>query len=380
MKTTMAEIRWVTVCVLTAFALAGAEPPRPPLDYPPELKASAANTQGGRIQFATSTFDFGKVMAGKVVKLEFAFTNTGTAQLQVNEVRASCGCTTTGSWSRQVEPGKTGTIPIEFHSQNFSGPISKTITVTCNDPQQPLVTLFVKGTVWRPIEVTPQFAVLNVLPDSPTSATTSVRIVSHLDTPLTLSPPESNNPAFAAELTIVQPGKEYQMLIKLVSTVGTGATYGKITLKTSAPDLPTLEVTAYAAAQPAVSTTPSQVILPSGPLTNQIVQTVAVRTISTNALVLTDPVLEAKGAAMDMKELQPGRYFTFTLSFPEGFQLPAGSQGELRVKSNHPQYPLIRVPIIQRPKPVITGTVPASVRPTAATTPAPPPPSLPVTR
>jgi hypothetical protein len=69
--------------------------------------------------------------------------------------RSGCGCTTAGSWDRQVEPGKTGVIPLQFNSTGFKGTVTKSATVACNDPGQSNAVLLLKSTVWNPFEVMP---------------------------------------------------------------------------------------------------------------------------------------------------------------------------------------------------------------------------------
>ena len=101
----------------------------------------AAGGSGPKIQFATPVYDFGQIKGGEVVKYTYVFTNAGDRVLELANVAASCGCTTAGEWTRQIEPGKTGSIPIQFNSGSFGGQVAKTITVTCNDPNQPTVTL-----------------------------------------------------------------------------------------------------------------------------------------------------------------------------------------------------------------------------------------------
>ena len=216
--------------------------------------ASAAGVPGPKIQFATPVYDFGQIKGGEVVKYTFVFTNVGDHMLEVTAVQASCGCTTAGEWTRQVEPGMSGSIPIQFNSGNFSGQVAKSITVTCNDTNQPTVGLQIKGNIWKPIDVTPQFAMLNVTTDAPSNATT-VRIVNNEESPLTLSAPESSNPAFAAELRTNQPGKEFQLLIKTVPPLPAGNVQGQITLKTSSTNMPVINVTALANVQQAVPVT-----------------------------------------------------------------------------------------------------------------------------
>src|SRR5207244_9949725 len=88
-----------------------------------------------KMVFETPTFDFGRGRAGDPVKHSFIFTNTGEAVLEITAVKPGCGCTTAGEWTKKVEPGKTGTIPIQVNVAATwpSGPITKYITVESND-------------------------------------------------------------------------------------------------------------------------------------------------------------------------------------------------------------------------------------------------------
>src|SRR5262249_52947955 len=94
-----------------------------------------------RIEFAGTTFDFGRVESGEPVKHNFVFTNTGNALLEIRDVHPGCGCTTAGAWDKQVEAGKTGVIPVQFNSGGYGGRITKSVYVTCNDPASTNVVL-----------------------------------------------------------------------------------------------------------------------------------------------------------------------------------------------------------------------------------------------
>jgi hypothetical protein len=348
---------WVVFLLMAGTAVLGAElaPAQPPV-----LAAVAVSTNGtgAKIKFATPVYDFGKVAGGEVVKHAFAFTNIGTGLLELKDVRTSCGCTTAGTWTRQVEPGQSGTIPVEFHTGNFSGPVSKPVTVTCNDTNQPVVTLQIKGTIWRPIELIPQTAMLNFLIGSPSNVSSVVRIVNNTEEPLTLSPPESDNRAFAAELTTNQPGKEFQLLVRTVPPLGDRNVYGRIVLKTSSSKMTNLSLPVYAIAQQAVTAIPTQVLLPATPSTNRLTYSVSIRSLWTEPLSVSEPMLNAKEVEVQLKELQPGRYFTVMMTFPAGFEIPQGEKVELSVKSNHPQFPVIKVPVVQLPRPAQAAAPP----------------------
>src|SRR4051812_15929164 len=133
------------VCMLPVLALgfvsAGADNPAAPKPIPvvpvPPVAAPAVVPQGPspKISFETPSFDFGKARAGDAVKHTFVFTNTGDAALEISAVRPGCGCTTAGEWTKKVEPGKTGTIPIQVNVAATwpAGPIIKVVTVDSND-------------------------------------------------------------------------------------------------------------------------------------------------------------------------------------------------------------------------------------------------------
>jgi hypothetical protein len=174
-----------------------------------------------------------------LVKYTYVFTNAGDQLLELS-VASACGCIT-ADWSRKVEPGKTGVIPIAFNTANYSGPVLKSITVTCNDRTNPRPVLQFKGTVWRPVDVFPAMVVLNLTPDAPLPSTT-VHLTNNLAEPITLSAPESNNRAFAAELKTIQPGKEFQVVIAPVSPLAPGRVQAQITLKTSSTNVPVLTI------------------------------------------------------------------------------------------------------------------------------------------
>src|SRR5262245_50102302 len=203
----------------------------PPAPADPAAVIAAVTAIGPKIAFETPLYDFGKVKSGEMIKHTFVFTNTGDEVLILTNVQPSCGCTTAGEWSRQVEPGKTGTIPVQFNSANYNGQVLKTITVTSNDKGQPTFGLQLKGTVWKPIEVNPQFAAMNVPAESQEPARAEVRIVNNTDEHFDVFPPEVNNKSFTATLKTNTASKEYVVAIATVPPLEAGNVQATVTLK-----------------------------------------------------------------------------------------------------------------------------------------------------
>jgi Protein of unknown function (DUF1573). len=102
------------------------------------------------ISFVSRGFDFGAIKeeTGKVTH-DFIFTNTGKTPLVIQQVSASCGCTTP-SWTKQpIAPGAKGKITVTYSATGRPGTFSKTITVS-NNSTESIVQLSIHGTVLAP--------------------------------------------------------------------------------------------------------------------------------------------------------------------------------------------------------------------------------------
>ena len=329
--------------------------PALPPGAPPNVAVPGTNNQGGaKIHFANPVYDFGRVRSGEPVKFTYMFTNIGDAVLELSNVQPQCGCTAAGDWTRRVEPGQAGTIPIQFNTSNYSQPVVKTVTVSCNDKSQPVVVLQLKGTVWKPIELQPPYSVMNVLPDMANSSTV-VRIINNTEERLTLSDPEVNNKGFKADLKEIKPGKEYQLTLSAVPPLNPGTVQGKITLKSSMTNTPTLDVPFWANVQAPVMVIPAQFTVPAAPLVNKSTPSVTIQNNTTNALTISDASINVPGAEVTVKELTPGRIFNLQLTLPEGFELPAGQKALVTFKTSNPQHKTMEVPVVQMAKPMTTA-------------------------
>ena len=110
--------------------------------------AFTANAQGkSKITFEKTTHDYGTFVESKGIQsYDFVFTNEGTVPLVLNNVKASCGCTTP-KWTREpVAPGAKGSIKVSYDPKNRPGSFNKTVTVQSN-AENSTVTLHIQGSV-----------------------------------------------------------------------------------------------------------------------------------------------------------------------------------------------------------------------------------------
>ena len=341
---------------------------------PPVAPAAPTNAVGPKIQFATPLYDFGRVRAGEPVKYTYVFTNTGDGLLILSAVQPQCGCTTAGDWTKQVEPGATGAIPIQFNTASYNGPVFKQVTVTCNVTNQATLFLQLKGTVFKPFDLIPQMAVLNVQADSDT-ASAVITITNNTEEPLTLSPPESNNRMFFAQLMTNVPGKLYQLTVSTVPPLSQGGVQGQISLKTCWTGTPVIPVTVVVNLQPAITVTPPNITLAPPPLANAVTNSITIQNNSTNLLQLSEPTVNVPGVEAQIKEMQPGRTFRALLAFPQGFEALPGQQVEFNVKSSNPKFPVVKVPVKQMARPPAPVAPAPTAPPVAPVAPVKQPPS-----
>lgn len=197
-----------------------------------------------KIVFESPVLNFGQVNGGESARRNFVFSNQGGRTLEVLDVKVSCGCLVCANWTRETQPGMVGTIPVEFKTLEYSGRITKSITLTCNDPEQPTIILQVEASVWRPIDLTPQSAVFNLSP-SGASKGVVVHITNNEESLLTLSELKSSQKELLAELRTIKKGREFEVSVKPAPGTYKGNLFGKISLKTSSKKLPQLEIPVF---------------------------------------------------------------------------------------------------------------------------------------
>ena len=91
-------------------------------------------------------FDFGKIPQGKPVNHYFEIENNSSKPLKLDNVQASCGCTTP-EWSKdEIAANGSSKIKVGYNAAN-EGVFEKYITITYNGNQTKQIKI--KGTVWR---------------------------------------------------------------------------------------------------------------------------------------------------------------------------------------------------------------------------------------
>jgi hypothetical protein len=112
----------------------------------PNTGATALPRPADVLQLKENLHNFGKIPQGRPATYTFEIVNTGSVPLRLDNVQASCGCTTP-VWSRDaIEPGATGKILVGYNAYS-EGSFTKTVTIIYNTSRTK--TLTITGEVYK---------------------------------------------------------------------------------------------------------------------------------------------------------------------------------------------------------------------------------------
>ena len=98
------------------------------------------------LQLKETAYSFGTIPQGRPVIHVFEIVNTGKEPLLLENVQASCGCTTP-EWSREpIKPGTSASIKVGYNAY-AEGHFNKTVTIFYNNGQTKA--LIISGEVYK---------------------------------------------------------------------------------------------------------------------------------------------------------------------------------------------------------------------------------------
>jgi hypothetical protein len=113
------------------------------------------------LQLKETSHNFGKIPQGRAAIYIFEIMNTGTSALKLDNVQASCGCTTP-EWSKDpIEAGASAKIKVGYNAY-AEGYFTKTVTIVYNTNQTK--TLTISGEVYKaPVSSAPENSSVQLL-------------------------------------------------------------------------------------------------------------------------------------------------------------------------------------------------------------------------
>jgi hypothetical protein len=315
--------------------------------------AGAAAAEGPNLVVPEKIKDMGKVAQGDVLNVDFAIVNEGDETLEIKAVRPTCGCTV-ADFDREIAPGKTGYIKAKLETRDFTGPISKSILVMTNDPQDPTTTLVIKTNVHPYVQVLPRPLVrFNAVQHEPMEQKITVvadeEVKDFKVTGVKSSVPfllASVQPVAADQLLAGKSPRQYEVALTMEEKPPVGPVNAVLEIETNHPKAKMVPVKVFGVVRALLHVTPSQVQFGSveakkRPGRNVIVvnnRTGGVKVNVTGAAV-DDPAFDT-----EVVTIEQGRRYQVTVTVnPDANAGPRDAT--LTLETTDSEFPKLEVPV-----------------------------------
>lgn len=295
---------------------------------------------GPQITFSEEMKDFGEVERGDKVSLSFAFENTGKADLEIIEVKPSCGCTSADLEKKVYKPGEKGSIPITFDSARFDGMVTKTVTVKTNDEKNPTKSIRLKGRIIQEISISPNYLTLvNIKRGEMVER--SIEVSTERMAKLEVTDVKSNLDFIELE-TVRKDDKNVSIMVKFpASKVPTKspAHNGTITFKTNGKSTPDASVTVYIKVANPLQTTPRAVYMFASAKGKERTQVIKVNSTENKPFKITEV-----NADLDILRIDREGENELKVTLSEKAETGKFS-GQIKVRTNLEEQPEIVIPV-----------------------------------
>jgi hypothetical protein len=247
-----------------------------------------------KIFFQKSSIDFGQAFQGQKLSHKFLFENIGEAPLVIHGVHASCGCTAVEvDKAKPYQPGEKGTIEVIFDTANFSGSVTKVVTVMTNQRLVPDRTLVVKANVIQEIGAVPPIADFGELLVGE-SKEQKITIKSSAKSQVQAQSLKFNKDLMDAQLDPAGPN-EWKLTVKLKPGIKPDFIKESIAVVNTSKNLPELQIPIRAKIKSGVATTPDYLEFGAIARGDKIKRTVTISGVTAEKIKNAETTLNING-------------------------------------------------------------------------------------
>jgi hypothetical protein len=308
---------------------------------------AAASHLGPMLSVRETSQDGGTVEEGTVLKYRFTVANPGDADLEIKQVKPSCGCTVP-RWDKLIAPGKEGAIDAEVHTDHFRGAILKHLTVLSNDPQHPQLELSLTAKITPLVEITPGPVALLAVDDKPVSQVFTLERTG--GRPMKIVQVSATAPYLKTELAPLPGDGRYKLTVTALTDTPFGRSPTPIMVKTDMPKGGDLTLTVIV--DRGIVTTPPMVYWalpaadPKAPVQGLVTIMRQQGPFHIISVSVDDPKLRTK-----LDTVRDGQEYRVTVTYDGGWQGDR-TQRTLTVTTDDPKQPELKISvmaIVQRP-------------------------------
>jgi len=300
-------------------------------------------------------YDFGEVFHLDEYGFAFVVRNRGNADLVIEDVKPSCGCTA-AKFDKVIAPGKEGKIELVVDGNKVHGSFTKAAEVRTNDPVRPEFTLSISGK---------EIPLVSVVPDG--TIYLHGRPGEKIEKDLTVSSNEKDLDFKVTSVTSniddkikysVENGPkkgEYTIKLEKDPKLPIMSTYGSLTIHSNSTKQPETTLQVHVMTKSSISLSPS--VLNYGkvkfadaegagaPSTKSLLVTKSTGKLKITGVSTSNPNFQAK-----VETVRADQQYKVTVVFtpPVRKQAKQTESGEMLIQTDDPQEPTLRVQLVAR--------------------------------
>lgn len=261
--------------------------------------------------------DIGFVAKGEKAAYDFAIRNEGDAPLQIQEVRAACGCTV-ADYDKVIAPGQTGKVRVSVDTMTFSGAIAKGVTVFTNDPATPQMELTIRAQVEPFIKAKPGYARYLTVQGENKEGTIVQTLWTPDGSPMKIVKVESPYPFLKVEfheakpeerLKEVEQQQQWKVEMHLANDAPVGALTESVKIYTDNAKQKLVQIPVSGFVRPIVAVTPPIANFGQITITEPLRKSINVKSFATEPIKLTGTQSSVQGIEARIEPVEDGREY-----------------------------------------------------------------------
>jgi hypothetical protein len=308
------------------------------------LASAAAAETGPRAAVDEPVFDFGTVDRGMRVDHTFRLPNRGDAELHIDHVKSSCGCTVAVLSDRVVPPGGEARVAVSLDTDRLAGRTTKTITVYTNDPAAAVIGLSLTGQISADLVVTPTPLYLGRIRRGERIRREVLVTPGREGAAFTVERVDHTDPAVHALLEPRTDGPGQRLVVELDRDVPLGRFNETLTLHTTSPSEPLMTLPVLGSVEGDVVVLPPQVTFGltrgGGAAERELwIRNRGVRPVTVTRVVVQDDV-----ATYELTPVRDGEEYRLVIRLRDGLA-PGKIESSVEIFTDHPDEGRLVVPL-----------------------------------
>ena len=313
--------------------------------------AQEAEGGGPKMVVADKILEFDTVAQGEVIEANFKIVNEGSEPLLVKAVRPTCGCTV-AEFDKEIAAEGEGWVKAKLDTSGFSGPITKSILVVTNDPENPSVSLVIKAEVQPYIDVDPRplvrFSTVQL-----SEVTDKLKVTTPMDQEFHITKVESSVPYVTASVRKLEAGElvpdrnpsQYEITVTMSGEAPVGPINAELLIHTDHPKAKKVPVRVFGVVRALIHVTPSQIQFGSVEAKVRPGRNVVVVNNQEDKVVkVTGAEVNDPAFAADVLTIADGQRYQVTVSVKPDAD-PGSRDAMLSIATTDPQFPQLMVPV-----------------------------------